>query len=496
MRALDAWAMDDQGVEGMLLMEEAGRHLADAVAEAYPNGVVVVLCGAGNNGGDGYVAARILRDAGRPVHVVAVGDPGQLQGDAATAHQRLTGPPPVACTEEVLDSAVVVVDALLGTGATGAPRGIIGDVIEAVNRRELPVIAADVPSGVDASTGEVPGAAFHAQITVTFAADKLGLWLAPGKLHAGAVRVAPLPYPGRWPVEAVATLLGSDAVDVVQRRGTESTKFTSGHVLVVGGSAGLSGAPILAAAGAMRAGAGYVTVGVPSGLVSTVDHHLVEAMPLLLPGPAGHHDARNAAAIEQHLGLRGGALVLGPGLGVSEEARALVLALVETPRALVVDADGLNALGTGLDAVAAREAPTVLTPHAGELARLLGVSTADVAARRLHHAQAAADAAAAVVVLKGDDTIVAGPGGTPVCVSRGGAPGLATAGTGDVLSGVIGAFLARSIPVEQAASAAVVVHAESGRRAASSVGCADGVIATDVVRALPAALQSLRGANA
>ena len=495
MRALDGWAVGEAGAEGMVLMESAGRQLADAVDEAYPTGAVVVLCGGGNNGGDGYVAARVLRDGGRAVHVVAVADPSSLRGDAATALQRLSGDPPVPFAEETLSAGAVVIDALLGTGTTGAPRGAVADVIACVNRSGLPVVAADVPSGVDASTGETPGPAIQAQLTVTFAAHKLGLWIAPGKHHSGEIRVAQLPYPGRWPVAESGNLLGSDAVSVIGPRGAESTKFTSGHVLIVGGSSGLSGAPILAAAGAMRAGAGYVTMGVPSALAPAVDQHLVEAMPIPLPGPTDHHDPVNAEVLTKHLATRGGALVLGPGLGTSDGARELVLSLVGVTAPLVLDADGLNAVSGTIEVLASRAAPTVLTPHAGELARLLGVSSEEVSARRVHHARMAAELSGAVVVLKGDDTIIAHPGAPEVAVSRGGAPGLATAGTGDVLAGVVGALLAAGHAPGEAAAAAVVLHTEAGRQAAARIGCADGVIASDVVRALPAALAALRSSD-
>ena len=492
MRALDTWAVDAQGVEGMVLMESAGRQLADAVDDRFPTGPVIVLCGGGNNGGDGYVAARVLRDGGRAVTVVAVAEPSTLRGDAASAHQRLVGAPPVAFSEGGLGAAAVIIDALLGTGATGAPRGVVADVIEHVNRSGLPVVSADVPSGVDASTGEVPGAAITAAMTVTFAAHKRGLWIAPGKYRCGELRVAPLPYPGRWPVAPCGALIGADAVSVIGPRGRESTKFSSGHLLVVGGSAGLSGAPILAAAAAMRAGAGYVTVGAPSGLAATVDHHLVEAMPLVLPGPVDHHDAANAPVLTDHIAQRGGALVLGPGLGSSDGARGLVGSLVGSAVPLVLDADGLNALAGEIETLASRGCGTVLTPHAGELARLLEVSSAEISARRLHYAQVAADRSGAVVVLKGDDTIIAQPGQAAVWISRGEAPALATAGTGDVLSGVIGALLAGGRLAAEAAVAGVALHTEAGRQAATQIGCPDGVIASDVVRALPRALAALR----
>jgi NAD(P)H-hydrate epimerase len=495
MRALDVWAIDDQGVEGILLMEQAGRALADAVVGIAAAGDVIVLCGGGNNGGDGYVAARILRDSGRVVHVVATTPPQQLTGDAATAYARLQGDPPVDWDATLLADAAVVVDALLGTGATGAPRGVMETIVDKVNACDVRVVAADVPTGVDASTGEVAGSAVRADVTVTFAAHKLGLWVAPGKQYAGNVIVGPLPYPGRWPLAPSAALIGAGAVRLVPARGASSTKFTSGHVVVAGGSAGLSGAPILAAGAAMRAGAGYVTVAVPSGLVRTVDCHLLEAMPLLLPGPSDRHTVASANAVLEQLQRRGGSMVLGPGLGEGPQAREFVLAVLETGVPTVVDADGLNAIAPDLELLAERDGGTVLTPHAGELARLMDVSTDEIEARRLHYARAAATASGAVVVLKGDDTIVVEPAEGRIAVSRGGAPGLATAGTGDVLAGTVGAFLSQQMHPYEAASAAVVVHAEAGRRAAASVGGANGVIASDVVAALPDALEALRGSE-
>jgi NAD(P)H-hydrate epimerase len=245
----------------------------------------------------------------------------------------------------------------------------------------------------------------------------------------------------------------------------------------------------------MRAGAGYVTVAVPSGLVPTVDSHLLEAMPLLLPGPSDRHTVASANAVLEQLQRRGGSMVLGPGLGEGPQAREFVLAVLETGVPTVVDADGLNAIAPDLELLAERDGGTVLTPHAGELARLMDVSTDEIEARRLHYARAAATASGAVVVLKGDDTIVVEPAEGRIAVSRGGAPGLATAGTGDVLAGTVGAFLSQQMHPYEAASAAVVVHAEAGRRAAASVGGANGVIASDVVAALPDALEALRGSE-
>lgn len=492
MRALDAWAIGERGVDGMLLMEDAGAALADVVMSGWPQGTVAVVCGPGNNGGDGYVAARILREHGREVVVLAVSDPDNLSGDAATAFERLEGDPPVPFAAAGLDGSAVVVDAILGTGSGGAPRGAVAEAVAAIISTRLPVIAADVPTGVDAASGVVAGDAIVAAATVTFAARKIGLDVAPGKRHAGAVRVAELPYPQPWPVAPAGYLLGDEAVGVLPARTAESTKFTSGHVVVAGGSTGLSGAPVLAATGAMRAGAGYVTVAAPAAVAAVVDGHLAEAMTLPMPGPAVEHDGADVAPVIELLARRGGALVAGPGLGRGAGAVAFMTGLLGADAPLVIDADGLAALGDDLEQVAGRTAATVLTPHAGELARLLGKTSEEIEARRLASVVSAAEAARCVVVLKGDDTLIAAPQ-APVLVSRGGSPALATAGTGDVLAGVIGAALAKGVEPRAAAAAAVVLHAEAGRAAAEQVGCAEGVVAGDVAAALPVALARFRG---
>jgi ADP-dependent NAD(P)H-hydrate dehydratase / NAD(P)H-hydrate epimerase len=466
MRAWDTWAIEQQGIASLELMERAGLGLARVVEDVAPHGTVAVVCGRGNNGGDGYVAARHLRDAGREVAVLAM--PGDPAPDAAEMARRLPGRGAVGFDPAHLEGAAVVVDALLGTGFEGAPREPVAGAIAAMGGHR--VVAADVPSGVNASTGEVEGAAVRAVATASFHAGKLGLWVHPGKAHAGEVRVIDIGIPAGAPGTAGAGLIGPAVLDDIPRRDADSTKFSSGNVVVVGGSPGLTGAPVLAALGAMRAGAGYVTV---TGPVEPAQRP-VEAM--YSPDP------------EAVLG-RADAVVLGPGLGKSDEAFALVRELaarIEAP--LVIDADGLNALAGRLTQhLAGRRAPTILTPHGGELARLLEVGSDGVRAHRLRHARKAAEAAGAIVVLKGDDTLVVSPGGH-VAVSPGRAPGLATAGTGDVLAGVIAAMLARSRthPVV-AACAGVYAHLRAGRIAAEPHG-AEGVIATDVAAALPRAL--------
>jgi ADP-dependent NAD(P)H-hydrate dehydratase / NAD(P)H-hydrate epimerase len=485
-RGLDEWAINDLGVPGAYLMERAGAGLAALVEDVAPRGSLAVVCGKGNNGGDGYVAARLLRERGREVRLLALAPIDELRGDARANAERLPGPPPEPFSEEKLLGAGAIVDAILGTGFSGEPRDPAAGAIDAINARDAVVIACDVPSGVNASTGEVEASAVRADVTATFNAPKPGLWIAPGKAHAGEVHVVDIGIPPGGPSEPAIGLISDRVTDGVPRRGRESTKFAAGSVLVCGGSIGLTGAPCMASEAAMRAGAGYVTAFVPASLNLIFELRLLEVMTVPLPDaegaltPDGTHTVLERAE-------RSGSLVLGPGLGRTPGAFELAHTLARQAKLpMLIDADGLNAHAGRLSALAKRPAATVLTPHAGELARLLEVDGDAVAARRLEHARRAAAKSGAIVVLKGDDTIVAEPDGR-VGVNRGGASALATAGTGDVLSGVIGAYLGKGMDPFHAACAGVFVHAAAGRAAAARLG-PEGVIARDVIEALPAAL--------
>ncbi len=487
-RATDEWAIGELGKPGLELMELAGTGLAELTIELAGRGPVAIVCGKGNNGGDGLVAARILRDRGFDVRVLTLAPPEELRGDARTNLERLPGPPPGPFDATALVGTGAIVDAILGTGFSGEPRLPALAAIDAINDAGCDtVVACDVPSGVDATTGEVASRAVRARATATFHAGKLGLWINPGKAHAGQVRVIDIGIPRDSPVTPVAGLIADRVRDGIPRRSADSTKFAAGSVLVCGGSTGLTGAPCMASESAMRAGAGYVAACVPASLNAVFESRLLEVMTVPLPDKEGSLQAGGAEIVLQRA-ARSNALVLGPGLG--RDPAALELARLVARRAdvpLVLDADGLNAHAGALQPLAARPGASVLTPHAGELGRLLELDRAEVGRRRLRSAQSAASAAQAIVVLKGDDTIVADPGGR-VAVSRGGAPALATAGTGDVLSGVIGAFLAKRMAPFHAACAGVLVHTRAGRLAAVDVG-PEGVIARDVIEALPFALR-------
>lgn len=494
-RAIDQWAIGELGIPGLDLMERAGAGLAELVAELVPAGRIAVVCGKGNNGGDGFVTARLLREQGREVEVMLLGPAEELRGDARTNLERLPGEAPVPFRADRLSGAAAIVDAILGTGFQGVARDPAAGAINAINsareRDHVAVVACDVPSGVDASTGEVEGAAVRALATATFHAGKPGLWIAPGKGHAGAVTVIDIGIPGHGPSEPLVGLLDATVLDGIPRRGAESTKFAAGSVLVCGGSTGLTGAPSLASEAAMRAGAGYVTACVPGSLNAIFEVRLLEVMTVPLADAAGSLGPGAASELLERSG-RADSLALGPGLGRAEATQQFAREVAQAaPLALLLDADGLNAHAGAVETLSTRRDPTVLTPHAGELGRLLGMPSAAVQSGRLRSAREAAALAGAIVVLKGDDTIVADPGGQ-AAVSRGGAPALATAGTGDVLSGVIAALLAKRMDPFHAASAGVFVHVLAGRLAAERIG-PEGVIARDVIELLPRALATEPG---
>lgn len=423
------------------LMERAGAAVAREAMRAFPRARRFgVVCGGGANGGDGRIAARILREAGR---------------DAVETIE-----------PEGFD---VVVDALFGTGFRGAPRPEAATLIERINTSGAPVLAVDLPSGVDASTGEVAGAAVNATLTVTFHGRKVGAVVAPGRFHAGRVVVCEI---GLGDVDTAARRATDAILRSVPRRAPHDSKYTAGAVLVVGGSPGMTGAAVLAATAALRADAGYVTLAVPRESLP-----IAEAL-ALEPVKRGFELTEGVEALRADA-LRSHALALGPGLGRTPETHALVRGLLaELDLPAVVDADALF----GLEPFE-RDEPTVLTPHSGELGRLLGVEPAWVDAHRLEAAARGADRFGCTVLLKGADTIVQSPGSAPIVCDLG-PPSLATAGSGDVLTGVIAAFLAKGLDGPVAAAAAAVAHGI----AAASVPHQAGLVASDVAAALPAAL--------
>jgi hydroxyethylthiazole kinase-like uncharacterized protein yjeF len=468
--------------ETLELMERAGAATAEMILAHYPEArSVAVWCGAGSNGGDGLVVARKLREAERDVHVRLIGDEQKVAGDSAE-NLRRAREAGIAFVEEGA-AADLMVDALFGTGFAGKPRKQAAAAIEELNGLVSPVVSVDVPSGVDASTGEVAGPAVRAKLTVSFHERKVGLVVAPGRFHVGEVVVADI---GLRAGETRHNRVSAEILGLVPRRREEDNKYTAGSVVVVGGSAGKTGAASLTAEASLRAGAGICTACVPASLSQVFEQRLLEVMTLSCPDEDGVMTLDAADAILE-AAERAGAVALGPGLGRTDGTRALVGYLLDRlDKPIVLDADGLWALVGHLDWVFSRDAPTVLTPHEGELAHLLGRKSDWVRARRLNAVQAGADDVGAVVLLKGADTLVAAPG-RGVLISDLGTPGLATAGAGDVLTGIVAAFLSKKMEGRIAAAAAAGAQGVAARIAAETHGSA-GLLAGDVVEALSPAL--------
>jgi ADP-dependent NAD(P)H-hydrate dehydratase / NAD(P)H-hydrate epimerase len=426
------------------LMARAGREVAEVAMRRYPDARrFVAVCGKGANGGDGRIAVDLLRETGKEARV-----------------------------SDDVSGADVIIDALFGTGFHGEPREDAARKIEAVNAADAPVVSVDLPSGVDASTGEVAGACVDADVTVTMHGPKVGLEVAPGRFHAGEVVVADI---GLDRSETENTLVTPEILEQVPRKRPDQNKYTAGSVLIVGGSRGLTGAPCLAAEAAFRADAGYVAVAVPDSTLPVFETRLLEAVKLGCPEDDGKISPRAVDPIAE-FAAKAGAVALGPGLGRGAGPKQVVARLLmELEVPLVVDADGLFELEPF-----ERTGPTVLTPHEGELARLLGEDSQWVAAHRLEAVRRGADRFNCICLLKGADTLVAGPG-EGVLVSSLGTPALATAGSGDVLTGIVAAFLAKGVGAE----AAVAAHQLASRLVPQA-----GAVASDVISALPLVLDA------
>jgi len=507
MRALDRWTIA-HGTPGPVLMERAGAGAARVLRARLrrPRGPVVVVCGRGSNGGDGLVIARHLRRAGLAAEVWLAARAADVSGDAAGMLQQwcrgrgkvheVVARRHVQALAERLARAAVVVDALFGTGLNAPLSGVPAAIVGAINACGAPVLAVDIASGLSADTGRPLGTAVQATVTATFAFPKIGQLLHPGVDHTGRLEVVDIGIPAAA-VAAVGprtTLLDERAVGgLLPRRPRDAHKGTFGHVLVVAGSRGKLGAALLATEAAARAGAGLVTLAVPAALQPQCEGLVREAMTAALPDAGdGVASPGDGAEVEGLLAGRA-AVVCGPGLGTHPDTRALVAYVVRRCRApLVLDADGLNAIA-GTHLLRTRPAATVLTPHPGEMARLLGTDTDTVQGDRLGAARGLAAREQVVVVLKGARTIVAGPDGR-TAISPSGNPGMASGGTGDVLAGVVGGLLAQGLPAFDAAALAVFAHGAAGDAVAAARGEV-GLLARDLIAELPPTLARLQAAG-
>jgi ADP-dependent NAD(P)H-hydrate dehydratase / NAD(P)H-hydrate epimerase len=504
-RELDRLSQTTYGIDSYRLMTRAGEAIAEAVVRRFPaalaNGVVVVT-GKGNNGGDGLVAARKLRADGVDTRVSLLTRAAELRGDAARAcadyvaaggvlregadERALAGPPPG-----------VVVDAIFGTGLNAEIEGPTRAVVEAVNRGAVPVVAVDIASGVNADTGAIMGAAIKATVTVTFGYAKYGHVSYPGAEFCGELELADIGF-ARAALSAIAPagllVERGEAATMIHPRATNTHKGSFGHVLAVAGGRGKGGAAILVGRGALRAGAGLVTVAIPQSVAGIVAAGQAELMTEPLPDADGHCASGPTIARLTELIPGKNAVAAGPGMGASEDTRAVIRWLIRegarSDRPLLIDADGLNALAP-LDESLVRDAagPLVLTPHPGEMARLLNSTTAAVNADRIGAAKKLAAAARADVLLKGARSVIATRTGR-VRVNGSGNPGMATPGMGDVLSGIVGALLGHGMEPAAALTLGVFIHGYAADRLAGRIG-KFGYLAGDIAVELPAAFTEL-----
>jgi NAD(P)H-hydrate epimerase len=499
MRAIDRRASEQFGIPSIVLMENAAVALAQVIEERFPDARrVAIFCGTGNNGGDGFALARHLAAGGVETGIFLFGDRSRIEGDALVnleACDRLGLAIAPVDTADRLDRAVIfasrshlVVDAMFGTGLQRAATGLHADAILALGSLEVPVLAIDVPSGIDASQANPPGPAVEATLTVTFAAPKLAHVFSPAADFCGEVVVADISIPAEA-IDAenaqLSLITPDDALALFQTRSAETHKGTYGHLAVLAGSEGRSGAAILAARGAIRTGAGLVTVLTDVATANLVDAASAESMTYPIFRTLGGVD-RVLATLESK-----DAAVIGPGLPDDEEGYAFVRALlarIEIPA--VIDASALNAFSGGIEKLAREGSARILTPHPGELARLLGSSVDEILGDRVAAARGAAARSKSVVVLKGNQTLVATPDGE-VRVNPTGNAGMASGGMGDVLSGMIGALLAQQTDPAEAAAAAVWLHGFTGDLLAEE--SADiGLAARDLAESIPRAIANLR----
>jgi NAD(P)H-hydrate epimerase len=509
MREADRVTIDEIGIPSLVLMENAGRQVVAAMEAAYEaqlNGRVAVLCGRGNNGGDGFVVARTLLQRGIEAAVFVVGALAEVRGDARTNLDILgrLGATVVEIDDEQawelhfseISQCTLIVDALFGTGLRTAAAGMIETVIADVNASDIPIVSIDLPSGISADTPHLVGDCIHASMTVTLGALKLPLVLPPAEAHAGDVVIADIGIPHEvidgLEGPRVDLLTPEGLRDLIEPRAADSHKGDFGRVTVVAGSLGKTGAAHLAGLAALRSGAGLVTVATPASCLP-----IVAAMaPEYMTEPLAERDgALVSEAVDRVLTMTQDVLACGPGLGRTDEVASFVRLLLERADVpLVLDADAISVMASDPARLAGREdREVIITPHPGEMARLLGVDIADVQANRLQVALDFATAHRAYVVLKGHRTVIATPEGR-VFINPTGNAGMATGGTGDVLTGMIAAWLGQLLDAEAACRLAVFLHGAAGDLAEARHGQA-GMTATDLLSCIGEAIKALTGTD-
>ncbi|MBT9138306.1 MAG: Bifunctional NAD(P)H-hydrate repair enzyme Nnr [Syntrophomonadaceae bacterium] len=503
MRKIDRRAMDDFKVSTLSLMENAGKSVAVAASRMLNDcggKMVVVLAGGGNNGGDGFVAARYLIKEGFRVLTFLLGEKSDVRGAARENLDRLQEPPREIRSEddfkEFRDEILKVdllIDALLGTGVKGNIKGLTSAAITLLNEAQKPIISVDVPSGLDADTGKPLGVCVQARQTVTFGLPKLGLFLYPGREFAGEITIVDIGIPAELLTDKglnINLLTNSEISLLFPRRRGDSHKGDYGHVFILAGSTGLSGAAVLGSIAAIRTGAGLVTLGIPESLNPIMEVKLTEVM--TLPLPETTEGSLSPGALRRILQMmeKVDAVALGPGLSTNSETGELLrelLVAIEKP--VVLDADGLNLLNGDLSLLKNARCPLVITPHPGEAGRLIGKGSEEVQSDRIGTAREIASQSGAVVVLKGAATVLANSQGD-VWINSTGNPGMASGGVGDILPGMIASFIGQGLSEIDAARAAVYIHGKAGDIAAEKVGL-PSLIATDIIDNLPIAMLQL-----
>lgn len=510
MAKIDRQAIEELGIPGIVLMENAGLQVVQAMEQHFGSLAgknICIVCGKGNNGGDGFVVARHLANRGANTDIFLLADKKDLKKDAkinleialsmGLDVQELTREKAIPNLERAINKKDILIDAIFGTGLKAAPRDFYQEIIHCINSSKKSVVSVDVPTGLCASTGRILGqSCIHAQLTVTFALPKIGLFCSPYRHYMGELKVVDIGIPSFLSEEdpnlKVELLEKNHLITYFKPRPPASNKGNYGHVLIVAGSPGKTGAGVMAAQAALRCGSGLVTLGIPRSLHHILETKTTEIMTLGLSETKEQTLAPRAIKQILPIAEKMKAIAVGPGLSTHPETALLVKELITNIACpIVLDADGINNLP--LASLQYSKALLIITPHPGEMARLLKISTKEVQENRLEAVQKTAIACQTYVVLKGDRTLVSDPEGN-VFVNPTGNPGMATAGTGDVLTGVIAGFLAQGFSPIAACKAGVFLHGMAGDLACKQKG-EMGLIATDVLDHIPTATMNLLGEN-
>lgn len=513
MQAIDKRAIEEVGIPGIVLMERAGSAVARAIEEAFEGAKdlkVAIFCGRGNNGGDGFVVARNLRNKGALVHIFLLADPSNIAGDAlinfnilkkmGQEFHLISQFNDLKQKEDLIKEADLIVDAIFGTGLSSPVRGVYQEVIEFLNHSGKAIVAVDIPSGLSADLAHPIGKNVKANITVTFGLPKIGNFLYPARNDVGELIVADIGIPPFIIEEAeiqLETIEKERVKEVFKEREPTAFKNNFGHILIIAGSAGFTGAAYLASQSAAIMGAGLVTLAIPQSLNDIMEVKLTEVM--TLPVPETKERTFSLSAFDPILAFsrKASAIALGPGISTHPETREFVYKVVENIHLpMVIDADGLNLLAGNLDVIAKRwdkmepeEAPLVLTPHPGEMARLAGILTSQVQENRIETARTFAEEYSVIVVLKGAQTLIARPDGN-VSINTTGNPYMATGGVGDVLTGMIVGLLGQGFSASLSAEAAVFLHGYAADLAVEDKKL-QAILATEIFEYLPKAINSL-----